>query len=192
MAINHLHAFVSSLIDAQTSIPESLFPHIPIYDDRNPVFMANEVDINSVINYVKAIYVRHILGVVDSPNKGWKENFISPYPDEKIANSEIMFIRRLFPEILFIINTRDPIECSKSSIWKFREDSVDEISKRKDWMISGAASGLFGDNYILLNHDEWKNDLDKLVNPLTSAGMNIDKDKALSVFSERLTHISDI
>jgi hypothetical protein len=192
MAINHMHAFINSLIDAQTVIPESLFPDIPLDDDRNPVFMAQSVDIDSVINYVKAAYVRHVLNVIDAPNIGWKENFISSYPDEKVANSEVTFIRRLFPDILFILNIRNPEDCARSSIWKFRDDALDEIRNRRQWIIDGAKSGLFGDKYILLDYDEWSNDHSKLINPLVSAGMNINAQMVDKVLSEKLTHISNI
>ena len=192
MAINYMHAFVNSLIDAQTSIPQSLFPEIPMDDDRNPVFMAHAVDVDSVINYVKAAYVRHVLGVVDSPNIGWKENFISSYPDEKLANSEVMFLRRLFPDLLFILNIRDPGECSRSSIWRFRDSAIEEIANRRKWIKDGAANGLFGDNYILLDYDEWSNDSSKLIHPLVSAGMNINPQTVDSIISEKLTHISNI
>ena len=192
MTINHMHAFVQSLIDAKTSIPESLFPDIPMDDDRNPVFMAHEVDIDSVISYVKAVYVRHVLGVVHSRNIGWKENFISSYPDEKVANSEIAFIRTLFPDILFILNIRDPEECSRSSIWKFRDDSINEITNRRQWIIDGFNSGIFGDNCILLDYDEWSKDSSMLINPLVAAGININAQTIEAVISEKLTHISNI
>ena len=192
MAINYMFSFINSLVEAQTVIPESLFPDIPMDDDRNPVYMAHAVDIESVIGYVKAAYIRHVLGVVDAKNIGWKENFISPYPDEKVANAEISFIRKMFPDMLFILNIRDPKACSKSSIWKLRDDALKEIKVRRDWIIKGFESGLFGNNCILLNHDEWSNDYSKLINPLVSAGMNINAQTVDSVISEKLTHITNI
>jgi len=192
MAINHLAAFASSLIDAKTTIPQNLFPDIPLDDDRNPVYLSHLVDVDAATNYLKAVFVRHVLGVVHAENVGWKENFISSYPDEAVANAEIAFVRRLFPNILFILNIRDPEECANSSVWRFRDDAKDEISQRREWMLRGHETGLFGANCILLNHDEWKHDLSKLVGPLRAVGIHAPDEAAHRVASERLTHISNI
>lgn len=192
MAINHLCSFVESLKNAGTIIPEMLFPEIPIDDDRNPVFKANEVDIDAVFGYIKALYVRHVLHVVDAPNIGWKENFISSYPDEKTANAEITFIRKMFPNILFVLNIRNPESCSGSALWRRNPESIKEITQRRDWMLRGHAGGLFGDNTVLLDHDTWSTDISMLIDPLVSAGININKQRAIDVAAERLTHISNI
>lgn len=192
MTINHLNAFMESLKDARSIIPEMLFPNLRLDDDRNPVFMANAVDTDAVFNYIKAMYVRHILHVVDAPNIGWKENFISSYPDEKIANAEISFIRKMLPDVLFILNIRDPRSCAESALWRRNPESIKEITQRREWMLRGRAGGLFGERAILLDHDEWSNDISALIDPLIDAGINIDKTKAIDVAAERLTHISDI
>jgi len=192
MTINYLHSFVESLLDAQTTIPQALFPDIPIDDDRNPVFMSHAVDIDAVFNYIKAVYVRHILNVVDAPNIGWKENFISSYPDANVAESEVRFIRRLFPDILFILNVRDPLKCAESALWKRNPSAIDELNNRRSWIVDSFSNGLFGPDAILLDHDIWSEDKNHLVDQLLAAGIAIDREKADLVLGERLTHISDI
>ena len=192
MTINHLSAFMESLKNARSMIPESLFPELRLDDDRNPVFMADAVDIDAVFNYIKAMYVRHILHVVDAPNIGWKENFISSYPDEQTANTEVMFIRKMFPDVLFILNIRDPQLCSESALWRRNPESLREITNRRDWMLRGRDSGLFGERVVFLDHDAWSSDINSLLDPLIAAGINIDRSRAIEVAAERLTHISNI
>lgn len=192
LAINHLHAFFSSVNDAKTIVPNGLFPGIPIDDDRNPVYLSDKVDLDLLAYDIKHLYLKHILGASQSQNVGWKETFISPYPDVSLANKQVKFIRRLFPDMLFILNVRDPYQCSLSPIWQCVPDALDELTQTKNWIIQGYKDGLFGSNSILLDYDHWSIDSSDLINQLISIGINLDIEKSNNVLSEKLNHLSSI
>lgn len=192
LVINHLYSFFASVNDAKTIVPNGLFPGIPIDDDRNPVYLSDKVDLDLLAHDIKDLYLKHILGASQSQNVGWKETFISPYPNVSLANRQIKFIRRLFPDMLFILNVRDPYQCSLSPIWQCVPDALDELTQTRNWIIQSYKDGLFGSNSILLDYDHWSVDSSDLINQLISVGINLDIEKSNKVLSEKLNHLSSV
>ncbi len=191
-AINHLYAFFASVNDAMTVVADGLFPGISIDDDRNPVYLSDRVDLNLLADDIKHLYLKHILGAAQSQNVGWKETFISPYPNVSLANRQIKFLRRLFPDILFILNVRDPYQCSLSPIWHSVPDALDELTQTKNWIVQSYKEGSFGSNSILLDYDHWSVDPSDLINQFFSLGINLDIEKSNKVLSEKLNHLSHV
>ena len=148
------------------------------------------MDLDLLADDIKHLYLKHILGVVQSQNVGWKETFISPYPNVSLANRQVNFLRRLFPDMLFILNVRDPYKCSLSPIWQCVPDALDELIQTKNWIIQGYKDGLFGLNSILLDYDHWSVDPSDLINQFLSLGINLDIEQSNKVLSEKLNHLS--
>ena len=190
MAINALYDFYSSIESCKSDIP-SLFPEIPLDDDRNPVFNADRVDMSLLSYALREVFEDIVLCADGFLNTGWKENFISSYHDEGTADRQIMFIQKLFPGVRFILNIRNPEQCSRSKIWQVREDAFNEISVRRQWMIDRFHSGLFGVNSILLDYDEWSSDGDAIIGALSDFGFSVDASMCHAVLSERLLHLSN-
>ena len=192
MAINHLYAFMKSIEDTKTTIPESLFPHIPLNDDRNPVYGADLIDRTAILMSLREMFSYQVLCRSNFVNLGWKENFISPYRDgDETADGQIALIRELFPTCKFILNIRNPHICASSSIWRHNPAAVKEIGAIRGWLIDRHFRGNFGDS-ILLDHDEWGERPDVAIRQLSGFGIDIDERACLAVASEKLTHISNL
>ncbi len=189
MVINHLYDFYQSVEDTRFDIPR-LFPDIPLGDDRNPVYNVDKVDFPLLRNMIRETFEEVVLSPGDKTKIGWKENFISPYADGDVADKQIMFIRSLFPNVRFLLNIRDPEETAKSPIWKVREEAVDEISIRRQWMLDGQKSGLFGSGSVVLNYDKWSKNGEIIIGQLWDFGFKVDYQKCKDILSERLTHLS--
>lgn len=188
MAINALYDFYSSVESCKFHIP-TLFPEIPLNDDRNPVFNIDKVDLSLLTRKIREIYENAVLCADGFVNVGWKENFISSYHDERAADEQIVFIRNLFPEIKFILNIRDPEKCSKSKIWTVREGAQEEIEHRRKWMLDRFASGFFGGGAILSDYDEWSENGEIIISQLSNFGFKINHDACKYVLNEQLNHL---
>jgi hypothetical protein len=191
MVINHLYDFYTSIEDAMLVIP-SLFPEIPLDDDKNPVYRADHVDMGLLKHMLREVFEEVVLARGNVPNIGWKENFISPFADGDIADKQIKFIHDLFPGIRFILNLRDPVETAKSPIWRVRDSAVEEIQIRRQWMVDRYEAGFFGNDALLLNYDEWSQDGNVIIAALQSFGFSINNNDAQRILGERLTHLSNI
>jgi hypothetical protein len=191
MAINHLYAFYKSIEDSRFEIP-LLFPSTPLDDDRNPVFNVDKTDLSLVRHMLGEVFQDAVLAPGKKTKVGWKENFISSYADGGMADEQVLFIRSLFPGIKFILNIRDPENTAQSAIWKIRDDAINEISQRRQWIIDRYNSGLFGTQSVLLDYDQWSTQPTKIVEGLTSIGIDINNAEAYTVLSERLTHLQTI
>lgn len=190
MAINALYDFYSSVESCKFEIP-SLFPNIPLDDDRNPVFNADKVDLSLLTFMLREVYEDAVLCADGFANVGWKENFISSYHDERAADEQIMFIRKLFPDVRFILNIRNPEECSKSKIWSIREGAFEEIEHRRNWILDRFKSGLFGSGAVVTDYDKWSRNGEIIIGQLWDFGFKVDYDNCKSVLSEQLNHLKD-
>jgi hypothetical protein len=189
MAINYLFDFYKSVEDSKFDIP-SLFPEIPLGDDRNPVFNIDKVDLKLLRHMLKEVFEDVVLAPGNKTKIGWKENFISPYADGDISNQQINFIRTLFPDVKFLLNVRDPEKTSQSPIWRVREEAFEEISERRKWIMDSHLSGLFGSGATLLDYDKWSRNPDVIIGQLWDFGFKVDYQKCKDILSERLTHLS--
>ncbi len=190
MAINALYDFYSSVESTKLDIP-SLFPDIPLSDDRNPVFNADKVDLSLLTFMIREMYEDAVLCANGFNNVGWKENFISSYHDQDAADKQILFIKKLFPDVRFILNVRDPIKCSMSKIWAVRDEAVEEISHRRNWMLDRFKSGLFGNGSVVTDYDRWSRNGETILGQLWDFGFRIDYDECKVILSEQLTHLKD-
>lgn len=193
MVINHLYSFIKSIEDTKTTIPESLFPHIPLNDDRNPVYGADLIDRTAILMSLREMFSYQILCRSNFVNLGWKENFISPYRDgEETADSQIAFIRELLPSCKFVLNIRNPHACASSSIWRHNPRAVREIGIIRDWIIDRHIVGsVFGES-VLLDYDEWGSSPHEAIKKLVDFGIDVDEAACVDIASEKLTHISNL
>ena len=191
MAINHLYDFYAS-VEESKFYTSDLFNDISTSDDRNPLFNIYKVDMVNLRIRIADLYENEILCASGFENVGWKENFISPHLDGEVADQQIYFIRKLFPDIRFILNIRDPRQCANSQIWKVREGAIEEIQTRMNWMLSGFETGLFGENAIVTNYDDWSNHSYVLLEQLRNFGFDLNYNKCLEVLHEQLMHLTNI
>jgi hypothetical protein len=119
---------------------------------------------------------------------------INPARDGAEFSTEVLlFMARIFPDSKFIFNVRNPLDVSRSSFWKYSDDSINEIAQCRDWLLDVAESELLGPNKVLVvDHDIWSGNPKYLIDSLHGFGVKVNEEQTKLILSERLTHLSYI
>lgn len=191
--LNSFYSLIKNMEYMKYDLPK-IFNYINVDDDRNPAFHANEIDVQGLIADVVSSISTKIISPPDNKKTiGWKENFISPYElGQEKAIELIKFAIDVFPDCRFIINIRDPQKTAESTVWKLKQNSLEEISIWREWLIWIHESSILGDKKTcLIDHDKWSIDEEYIIDNLIDFGINIDIEKSKLVLKENLTHLKD-
>jgi hypothetical protein len=191
--INSIYSFIKNMEYMKYDLPE-IFNYLEVDDDRNPAFHANHINIEGL----KFDLIQTITTKIISPPKnkkiiGWKENFISPYElGDEGALDLIKFTATVFPNCKFLINIRNPEITAESTVWKLKTNSLEEITKWREWLVWLHTSSILGNNKTcLLNHDDWSKNKDFIIDKIINFGININIDKSNKILDEELVHLKD-
>lgn len=147
------------------------------------------IDMDKILNFARSSFVE---GILNPPNEsetvGWKENNISPvlYGEEKCFRY-IYTIKKIFPNIKFIFNTRNPVDTSKSNMWNKRSNSIQEINKWINFLEKAYIK--YQDCSVCISHDKWKEDFDYLADELKKININIRNEKCKKIYNQQLNHL---
>jgi hypothetical protein len=203
-SIVHLAEYVKLLEDMRSAVVPLLVPDIPPNSDKNPMYGHDGIDTDLIVDSM-----RHAIefGTLSCPQGtfrlGWKENFINP---KNLGHQKsvyvLQFIQRLFPNIKFVFNTREPEMMKTSAIWKNKINPVEEILECKSFIESVYGSGVLGaENTTLLEYETWaggldyehgKGDAEYVQRQLAQIGIYVSRDDIREVLDEYLTHLQHL
>ena len=149
----------------------------------------NKLNIDNIYQSAKNIFIDDFL-CANNKIVGWKENDISPikFGEEKCYRY-IDTLKKIFPNIKFIFNTRNPISTSSSGLWKRKSNAIDEINRWNTFLLNSYQKNL--DNSIFVEHDIWSNDFNYLINKLESINIDINTDECIKAFNFKLNHFKN-
>lgn len=149
----------------------------------------NDINFNFILNECRKIFIDGLLNINKNIKvAGWKENDISPivYGEEKCFRY-IDTIKKIFPNIVFIFNTRNAIDVSKSGPWKRKQNAVEEINRWNYFLETAYAKN--NNNSIIVSHDKWKKDFYYLENNFKKININISSKKCKQSYENQLNHL---
>lgn len=146
-------------------------------------------DMDKILNFARLSFTEGVLNPpMESTTIGWKENNISPvlHGEEKCFRY-IYTIKKIFPNIKFIFNTRNAVDTSQSNMWNRKPNSIEEINK---WIAFLEKAYLKHQDYsIYVSHDKWKQNFDYLADELESININIRNEKCKKIYKHQLNHL---
>jgi len=192
--INNFYRIFSDITNLITELPK-LMPEIPLDSELSPLQGIDLVNLPNVEDYIFNFFHDIFLQPEESTIvSGWKETMINPWRDGTKFSTEVLcFMAKIFPNSKFIFNVRNPLDVSHSSFWKYNDDSINEITKCRDWLLSVFDSELLGPNKVLVtDHDIWRNDPEYLIDSLRGFGVNVKSELVVDILNQKLTHFSNI
>jgi hypothetical protein len=192
--INNFYRIFRDISNLISEVPK-LMPEVPVGSDLSPIQGIDLVTLpnmeDSIVNFFHDIILQPGEGTIVS---GWKETMINPARDGAEFSTEVLlFMARIFPDSKFIFNVRNPLDVSRSSFWKYSDDSINEIAQCRDWLLDVAESELLGPNKVLVvDHDIWSGNPKYLIDSLHGFGVKVNEEQTKLILSERLTHLSYI
>lgn len=192
--INNFYRIFRDISNLISEVPK-LMPEVPVDSDLSPIQGMNLVNLpnmqDSIVNFFHEIILQPEEGTTVS---GWKETMINPARDGEEFSTEVLcFMAKIFPNSKFIFNVRNPLDVSRSSFWKYSDESINEITKCRDWLLKVAESEILGSNKVLVvDHDIWSGNPEYLIDSLHGFGVNVKSDLVVDILNEKLTHLSNM
>jgi hypothetical protein len=192
--INNFYRIFRDISNLISEVPK-LMPEVPVGSDLSPIQGIDLVNLpkmeDSIVNFFHDIILQPEKSTIVS---GWKETMINPARDGVEFSTEVLlFMARIFPDSKFIFNVRNPLDVSRSSFWKYSDDSVNEITQCRDWLLGVAESELLCPNRVLVvDHDIWSSNPEYLIDSLHGFGVNVKSELVIDILNEKLTHLSNM
>jgi len=192
--INNFYRIFRDISNLISEVPK-LMPEVPVGSDLSPIQGIDLVNLpnmeDSIVNFFHDIILQPEESTIVS---GWKETMINPARDGVEFSTEVLlFMARIFSDSKFIFNVRNPLDVSRSSFWKYSDDSVNEITQCRDWLIDVAESELLSPNRVLVvDHDIWSSNPEYLIDSLHGFGVNVKSELVIDILNEKLTHLSNM
>jgi hypothetical protein len=192
--INNFYRIFRDISNLISEVPK-LMPEVPVGSDLSPIQGIDLVNLpnmeDSIVNFFHDIILQPEDDTIVS---GWKETMINPARDGAEFSTEVLlFMARIFPDSKFIFNVRNPLDVSRSSFWKYSDDSINEITQCRDWLLGVAESELLCPNRVLVvDHDIWSSNPEYLIDSLHRFGVNVKSELVIDILNEKLTHLSNM
>ncbi len=160
----------------------------------HPWFGTVKLDPQSVLRDLQAHALAHVLRPKPTTTwTGFKEvRYEEAYfPDSVTLLSYLLFLQELFPELVFLFNTRDPAMAAKSGWWSDnpKAQHVLEQTNSNLEQVAGNLGELLGSQRVqIINHDQWKFDCTLVTQALAQLGFPVQDDLVSTALSTHLTH----
>ena len=156
----------------------------------HPWFGSARLDPAAVVDDLR----RHVLATVLRPRPdtrwvGFKEIRLRSY--KLLASLGLLFLDKLFPGIVYVMNVRDPQEAARSGWWPHNDNALDVLGTTRAWLVAatGDLERMLGESRaVLLDYDQWKNDPQLLVDAFGAVGLPDDPAAVRAAVSNRLAH----
>lgn len=128
---------------------------------------------------------------------GFKEVRYEPghFADYDQLLDYLLFLSRLMPGLVYLVNTRDPQEAARSGWWPDHGDPVAALATARTWLeqaaeelerLLPAPAGLR--RAVHLRHEEWSRDPQVLIEAYASLGLPAEDRAVRAALAERLDH----
>lgn len=141
---------------------------------------------------------RHVLDTLLRPKAdttwiGFKEVRYEPghFAEYDVLLNHLLFLDKLFPGIVFLLNVRDPESAARSGWWPGNDNAVDVLRTTRDWLVDATAdlTRMLGPGRaVLLDYDDWNGRPQVLVDAFAAVGLPRDDDAVRAAVGERLEH----
>lgn len=160
----------------------------------HPWFGSAKLDIDTVLAGLRD----QVLATVLRPSRttrwvGFKEVRYEPghFADYDLLLEYLLFLDKLFPGIVYLVNVRAPERAAQSGWWPEHGDAAAVLEVTRDRLERAVRdlTGLLGpDRAILLDYDSWSEQPDELLAGLTSLGLPRDDAAVRQALATRLPH----
>jgi hypothetical protein len=160
----------------------------------HPWFGSARLDPTAVVDDLR----RHVLATLLRPRPdtrwiGFKEVRYEPghfaaYDD---LLNYLLFLDKLFPGIVYLLNVRDPVHAARSGWWPGNENALEVLATTRAWLVDAARdlARMLGDSRVqLLDYDEWKDDPQLLVDAFAALGLPDAPEAVRRAAGTRLAH----
>jgi len=149
----------------------------------------NKLNIDNIYQSVKNIFMDDFL-CANNEIVGWKENDISPikFGEEKCYRY-IDTLKKIFPNIKFIFNTRNPSQVATSSMWNRENQAIDKITQWNNFLNDCYIKNK--SNSILIDYSEWSYNFNFLKNELTKIDIDINTSECEKATMRILNHLQN-
>lgn len=160
----------------------------------HPWFGSAKLDIGSVLAGLREQVVATVLRPASTTQwAGFKEVRYEPghFADYDQLLEYLLFLDKLFPGIVYIVNVRSPQEAAQSGWWPQHGDAaaVLEVTRERLERAVGDLTDVLGPGRaILLDYDSWARQPDELISSLSQAGLPRDDDAVRQALATRLDH----
>ena len=160
----------------------------------HPWFGSARLDPAAVLDDLR----RHVLATVLRPRSdtrwvGFKEVRYEPghFASYDDLLNYLLFLDKLFPGIVYVMNIRDPHDAARSGWWPGNANALEVLGTTREWLLDATVDlgrMLGGSRVALLDYDEWHDDPQVLIEAFDALGLPRDDAAVRSAAGTRLVH----
>jgi hypothetical protein len=160
----------------------------------HPWFGSARLDPATVVDDLR----RHVLATVLRPRAdtrwvGFKEVRYEPghFASYEDLLNYLLFLDKLFPGIVYVMNVRDPQEAARSGWWPGNDNALEVLGTTRAWLVDATRdlARIVGDSRAaLVDYDDWKDDPDVLIDAFAALGLPSDEEAVRTAVGTRLAH----
>lgn len=128
---------------------------------------------------------------------GFKEVRYEPghFASYDLLLDHLLFLGRLFPDIVYLMNVRDPRAAAASGWWPDHGDAEAVLTTTRDWLIDASAeinrltrAAAERPRAVVLEYEQWSGDAQVLIDAYARMGLPRDDAAVRAALAKRLEH----
>jgi hypothetical protein len=185
-AFRGLNAYVQALAETSDRHRGSKPTH--------PWFGARAIRPAAVLDDLRRHVVANILR--PEPGIGWvgfKEVRYEPghFPTYDDLLNYLLFLNKLFPDLRYLMNVREPEDVARSGWWPGNENALEVLSTTRQWLIDAVddLNAILGENHAaVVDYADWSANPQVAIDAFARLGLPRDDDAVRAALSTRLDH----
>lgn len=165
---------------------------------EHPWFGSARLDQSATLADLRRHVIAHLLRPhTDTRWLGFKEVRYEPghFANYDLLLDHLLFLGRLFPDIVYLMNVRDPRTAAASGWWPDHGNAEAVLATTRDWLIDAAAdinrltkAQADAPRALVLQYEQWTEDPQVLIDAYARVGLPSDDTAVRSALAQRLDH----